>query len=428
MANKRKICENYSDIESSSDELEFEVHGEHYRNNIDALGRDEADNIELSHESDSNDSDIFPVVRRHIPRIESDIEGFESDTEGNVEDTTDSTGNDEWMDVSEVDNIPSPIDFDISPRIAGPQISNDIKEPLDFFQLYFTDTLIDSIIKETNDYANSRLRGRQLSRRSIWNTWSDVNRKEFLAFIGVILNMGTMPVANLQEYWCTKFTSKIPFFSDVFTRDRFQQIFWMLHLHKNAPVGRNTCLSTRNEAGLTSVDRRVRGGELVRIQKPKIVIDYTKNMRGVDRADQYAATYCFLRKSLKWWRKLFFWGMEMCTVNAYILYTSVKKINNEKPMTHLKFVKLLVDQLIGNFRQNSTSREYSYTPNTEARLNNHLHIIRSGTKKDCVVCSNRKIPGERRQTHYFCDTCLEKPRLHIGNCFERYHTLENYKM
>lgn len=137
MANKRKNCENYSDIESSSDELEFEVHGEHYRNNIDALGRDEADNIELSHESDSNDSDIFPAVRRHIPRIESDIEGFESDTEGNVEDTTDSTGNDKWMDVSKVDNIPSPMDFDISPRIAGPQISNDIKEPLDFLIIFY---------------------------------------------------------------------------------------------------------------------------------------------------------------------------------------------------------------------------------------------------------------------------------------------------
>ncbi|XP_046827867.1 piggyBac transposable element-derived protein 4-like [Vespa crabro] len=181
-------------------------------------------------------------------------------------------------------------------------------------------------------------------------------------------------------------------------------------------------------ASLISVDRRVRGGELVRIQKPKIVIDYTKNMRGVDRADQYAATYCFLRKSLKWWRKLFFWEMEMCTVNSYILYTSVKKINNEKPMSHLKFVKLLVDQLIGNFRQNSTSREYTYTPNTEGRLKNHLHIIRSETKKDCVVCSNRKIPGERRQTHYFCDTCLKKTRLHIGNCFERYHTLDDHKM
>lgn len=31
------------------------------------------------------------------------------------------------------------------------------------------------------------------------------------------------------------------FFSEEFTRDRFLQIFWMLHLHKNGPEGRNTC-------------------------------------------------------------------------------------------------------------------------------------------------------------------------------------------
>ena len=74
MANKRKICESYSDIESSSDELEFEVYSDHDINNIDALSRDNADNIELNHESDSNDSNIFPVVRRYIPIIESEIE------------------------------------------------------------------------------------------------------------------------------------------------------------------------------------------------------------------------------------------------------------------------------------------------------------------------------------------------------------------
>uniref|UniRef100_A0A1A9Z230 DDE_Tnp_1_7 domain-containing protein n=1 Tax=Glossina pallidipes TaxID=7398 RepID=A0A1A9Z230_GLOPL len=226
MANKRKICDNYSYTESGSDELEFEVYSD--IDNIDALSGD-TDKIELSHESDSNDNTAFP----------------ESDAGENVEDTTGSRGNGEWKDVSKMDNIQSPMDFDISPRIAGPQISNDIKEPLDFFRLYFTDALIDSIVKETNDYANSKLRKMPFSKITIWNTWSDVNRKEFLAFIGVILNMGTMPVVNLQEYWCTKFTSKIPFFSDVFTRDRFLQIFLMLHLHKNAPEGRNTSLRTR---------------------------------------------------------------------------------------------------------------------------------------------------------------------------------------
>ena len=40
-----------------------------------------------------------------------------------------------------------------------------------------------------------------------------------------------------------------------------------------------------------------------------IILNYIKYVGGVDRADQYASTYCFLRKSLKWWRKLFFWGV-----------------------------------------------------------------------------------------------------------------------
>lgn len=85
-------------------------------------------------------------------------------------------------------------------------------------------------------------------------------------------------------------------------------------------------------------------------------------------------------------------------------------------MLHLKFVKLLVEQL-GIFE------ETAYLENTLT-----LQIRRPGltvhishrTKKDCAVCSNRQISGERRQTHYFY-TYLEKPRLHAGNCFEVSH-------
>lgn len=50
--------------------------------------------------------------------------------------------------------------------------------------------------------------------------------------------------------------------------------------------------------------RIIRGGnELKSVDKPKMVLDYTANIGGVDRADQYASIYCFLPKSLKWWRK-----------------------------------------------------------------------------------------------------------------------------
>ena len=43
-----------------------------------------------------------------------------------------------------------------------------------------------------------------------------------------------------------------------------------------------------------------------RKKKPKCVIDYNTHMRGVDTADQYLAHYPFIRKTVKWPKKVFF--------------------------------------------------------------------------------------------------------------------------
>ena len=76
--------------------------------------------------------------------------------------------------------------------------------------------------------------------------------------------------------------------------------------------------STAANSAASSLHKVGRGGVDLVYEKPEVVLNYTKSMGGVDRADQYASTYCFMRKSLKWWRKLFFWGMEICSINAYI--------------------------------------------------------------------------------------------------------------
>lgn len=44
-----------------------------------------------------------------------------------------------------------------------------------------------------------------------------------------------MPLANIAQYWSTDGNSPIPFYPNVFTRDRFTQIFWMLHLKTITP-------------------------------------------------------------------------------------------------------------------------------------------------------------------------------------------------
>ena len=108
----------------------------------------------------------------------------------------------------------------------------------------------------------------------------------------------------------------------------------------------------------------------------------------------------------------------MYAINSYILCKSVKKNRNEKNLSHLKYVKRLVNQPVGDLRE---ERLRPSTSASETRLDKKLHIMRKGQKRDCVVCSNRKVKGQKRETIEYCDTCPGNPRMHIGDCFQKYH-------
>ena len=49
--------------------------------------------------------------------------------------------------------------------------------------------------------------------------------------------------------------------------------------------------------------------------KPKCVIDYNTHRHGVDTADQYLAYYPFIRKTVKWPKKVFFFLLQCCLFN-----------------------------------------------------------------------------------------------------------------
>lgn len=53
--------------------------------------------------------------------------------------------------------MPLRINFSIGSKITGLQISSNIFEAIQFFKLFFSDQLIDGIIKETNNHAKSVL-------------------------------------------------------------------------------------------------------------------------------------------------------------------------------------------------------------------------------------------------------------------------------
>ena len=53
---------------------------------------------------------------------------------------------------------------------------------------------------------------------------------EMRAFIGVILQMRLVQLSDIKDYWSTHTTLNFPLFRSIFSRDRFLQIFWMLHV------------------------------------------------------------------------------------------------------------------------------------------------------------------------------------------------------
>ena len=48
-------------------------------------------------------------------------------------------------------------------------------------------------------------------------------------------------------------------------------------------------------------------------------------MLGVDTVDQFVSYYSFLHESVKSRRKVFFWTLEVVSVNSYILYKEQAK-------------------------------------------------------------------------------------------------------
>ena len=83
-----------------------------------------------------------------------------------------------------------------------------------------------------------------------------------------------------------------------------------------------------------------------RKQKHAIVQLYHDNMLGVDKMDQQVPYYPFLRKSIKWWRKAFFWVLEVSVVNSYILYVTQLQQLGSEPLSHLQFRQSLLTSLI----------------------------------------------------------------------------------
>ena len=117
-------------------------------------------------------------------------------------------------------SMSSPPDFDAnhgpSDRAQAPST------PVGFFQLLFTEDLVDLIVQHTNRYALQK------------GFHFTVSREDILAYIGINIAMGIKDLPEITDYWAQEPIIRSPWFLSVMSLKRFQAISRFIHFADNA--------------------------------------------------------------------------------------------------------------------------------------------------------------------------------------------------
>jgi len=166
--------------------------------------------------------------------------------------------------------------------------------------------------------------------------------------------------------------------------------------------------------------------------KPSAVLDYNKYKTGVDRSDQMLSYYSFERKTIKWWKKLFFRLFDLVVVNAHILHNKTSK----KKMSLEIFYEKVAEGLLAS--AGTKMQVQGQTSSPAGRLVGRDHFLyrvpatrakmEGNSQRSCRVCAeiSKRQTGKtiKKCTTMYCRKC--DVGLCIGQCFEVYHTKLNY--
>ena len=87
------------------------------------------------------------------------------------------------------------------------------------------------------------------------------------------------------------------------------------------------------------------------ISKPIMIIQYNTYMGGVDKCDQYLSYYSLGRKSIKWWKKVFFRLFELCIINAMVVYFNKNIEFSKRMQAHNFFHEILARECCGSWEK-----------------------------------------------------------------------------
>ena len=198
--------------------------------------------LELSGDGDDISSDEMSVTSEESSDRYSSISESDNDEELIV--SSDWTRN---------GNARPPFRFDGE---AGIKFAIENKEcPLQYFEKFFDDSLINNIVLETNRYAEQFLAANacNLSLRSRAKKWSETNAGEIKVYIGLLVLQGVNSKSENKMYFSKRESINSPFFAKVMIGRRFELIQKFLHFVDNDSIRNMTDSEGRKLAKIKPV-------------------------------------------------------------------------------------------------------------------------------------------------------------------------------
>jgi len=143
------------------------------------------------------------------------------------------------------------------------------------------------------------------------------------------------------------------------------------------------------------------------IQKPISVIDYNSNRGAIDKIDMQTSFVECVRKSVKWYKKLFFHILDLIALNSYLLY----KMETGKRLQLVDFRLQLIREILYTYHTLKTTIGGPIQGWKPTRLTaRHFPSLvpqrteRKNPQKICTACAHtkKKTYKKNRFTLYVC--------------------------
>jgi len=161
------------------------------------------------------------------------------------------------------------------------------------------------------------------------------------------------------------------------------------------------------------------------VMKPLSVLKYNENMGAIDKTDMLLSSVECVRKTIKWYKKLFFHLIDLSLLNAYSSYKTVTGKHLSLASYQLQLIREILTKYSKKSASNKTGHPHSRDTVIPMRLSDrHFPTTVSPTSKKinpqrrCYVC--QKLKNKRKDTTFMCKEC--DVGLCPVPCFEIYHT------